>query len=165
MEDSHDKRGWISRNRKTIAVIILLIMIPQFVIYTINLANQIYRDAHPELDPFYEFEYNLTVWIAPENEEFTLHVDIYASEQDAYSRVNRYHGYGIRVEPLDNEKNDLHLYTVPEGRLNVWVKVYFDYDTQEPFIILKLDMGQKITTTLLDREISILVEPLVIDSI
>ncbi len=158
MEDSQAKRGWISKNRKSIAAIILLIMIPQFVVYTINLANNIYRDAHPELDPYYEPEYNLTVWIAPEDEEFILHVDIYASEQDAYSRVNRYHGLEIRVEPFDNEKNDFHLYTVPEGLSNVWVKVYFDYDTQEPFIILRLDMGQQLTTTLLNREISLLLE-------
>ncbi|MGY5881293.1 MAG: hypothetical protein RTV31_13655 [Candidatus Thorarchaeota archaeon] len=163
MEDSQGKRGWIARNRKPIAVIILLIIIPQFVVYSINLANRMYRDAHPELDPYYEPEYNLTVWIAPEDEEFTLHVDIYASEQDAYSRVNRYHGYGIRVEPLDDEKNDLHLYTVPEGLLNVWVKIYFNYDTQEPFIILRLDIEQKITTTLVGREISLLMEPLLGD--
>lgn len=122
--------------------------------------NTIYLDANPELDPYYEPEYSLTVWIAPEEEEFILYVDIYASEQDAYSMVNRYHGLGIRVEPLDDEQNNLRLYTVPEGRLNVWVKIYFDEDTQEPFIILRLDIEQQITTTLLNREISLLLEPL-----
>jgi hypothetical protein len=160
MEDSQSKSGWISRNRKPIAAIILLIIVPQIAISTINLAYWAYLDANPELDPTYEPEYTLTVWIAPEEEEFTLYVDIYASEQDAYSMVNRYEGHGIRVEQFDDEQNNLLFYAVPVGRLNVWVKIYFDEDTQDPFIILRLDIEQTITTTLLSREISLLLEPL-----
>jgi hypothetical protein len=160
MEDSQNQRGWISRNRRPIAAIILLIVIPQLTINVANLAYWAYMDANPELDPYYEPEYSLTVWITPEEEEFILHVDIYATEQDAYSMVNRYHGLGIRVEPTDDEQNDLHLYTVPEGRSNVWVKIYFNEATQEPFIIFRLDIEQQTTTTLLGREISLLLEPL-----
>lgn len=160
MEDSQDRRGWISRNRRPIAAIILLIVIPQLVIYGINLAYWIYMDANPELDPMYEPEFTLTVWITPEEEEFTLHLDIYPSEQDAYSMVNRYHGLGIRVEQFDDEQNDLHLYTVPVDSLYIWVKIYFNEDTQEPFIILRLDIIQRLTTSLLGREISLLLEPL-----
>jgi hypothetical protein len=160
MEDSQEKRGWISRNRKPIAAIILLLMIPQLAINVINLAYWSYLDANPELDPTYEPEYTLTVWIAPEEEEFTLYTDFYPSEQDAYSKVNRYEGNGVHVEQVDDEEHSTLIYAVPVGRLYIWVKLYFNEDTQEPFIILRLDIEQTTTTTLLGREISLLLEPL-----
>ena len=158
MEEAQINRGWIHRNRKPIAVVILLILIPPITVYTINVMYNIYRDNNPELDPYYEISHSLTVWIAPGEEEFHLHLDFYGSEQDVYSEVNRYSGLSIRVQPLDDEENKIYLYTIPESLLSVWVKIYFDQDTEEPCIILRIDLGQKITTTLISREISILVE-------
>jgi hypothetical protein len=160
MEEMPTKKGWLCRNRKLIAVIILLIIVPQLIVYAIDLANQIYRQEHPELDPFYEPEYSLTVWIAPEEETFTLHLDFYGSEQDAYAMTDWYSRDGIVVEPQDNEKNDLCLYTLPENTMSVWVKVYFDDATEEPNVILRVDMRAKAIVHLLGREISILIEPL-----
>jgi hypothetical protein len=160
LEEASAKRGWVHRNSKVITVVILLTIMPQIIVYTINIITQINLENNPELDPYYEAEYNLTVWIAPEEKEFILNLDIYGSEQDAYSKVNKYHSIGIRVEPFDNEKNDLHLFNVPKDRLSVWVKVYFNEDTEEPNIIVQIGMGSKITTHLLGREISILIVPL-----
>ena len=160
MEEAPAKRRWFHRNRRPIAVIILLILIPPTTVYAINLINQIILENNPELDPFYEPEYNLTVWIAAEETEFHLHLDFYGSEQDLYSEVNRFSGFSIRVEPYDNEENNLYLYTIPRNQLSIWVKIYFDEDTEEPNIIVEIEMGKKLTTQLLGREISILVEPL-----
>ena len=153
-------RSWLYRNRKIMAVIVLLIIVPQLIVYVLNVVNQMYREEHPELDPFYEPEYSLTVWIAPEEETFILHVDIYGSEQDVYAKANRYSGLQINVEPPDNEKNDLYLYNLPENTMSIWMKIYFDDATEEPNVILRIDMGVKAIAHLSNREISILIEPL-----
>ncbi len=159
MEEIPVNRGWLHRNRKPIAVVILLILIPPITVSTINVMYNIYLSNNPELDPCYEISHSLTVWIAPGEEEFHLYLDFYGSEQDVYSEDNRYSGLSIRVQPLDDEENNIYLYTIPESLLSVWVKIYFDQGTKEPCIILRIDLGQKITTTLIGREISILVEP------
>ena len=160
MEDESINSGWFHSNRKSIAVILLLILVPVTFAYGIDVMNRMYRENHPELDPWYEPEYNLTVWIAPEQEEFILHLDFYDSEQDAYSKTNPYHRLGIRVEPGDDERNDLNLFTVPVGKSYLWVKIYFDQDTEEPNLIVRIDVGQKFNGVLVGREISILIEPI-----
>ena len=165
MEQGQTRREWLHGSRKIVAVIVLLIVVPQIVVYAVNVVSWINLENNPELDPFYEPEYNLTVWIAPEEEEFILHVDFYDSEQDALSKVNRHDGIGIRVAPSDNVKNNLNLFTVPENRLSLWVKIYFDQHTEEPNIIVRVEMGIKVTTHLLAREISILVEPMAQDGV
>jgi hypothetical protein len=58
---------------------------------------------------------------------------------------------------MDNERNDCHLYGIPENLLSMWVKIYFDQDTEEPHLLINI--GNKITVTLEEREISILIEP------
>lgn len=160
MEEAPANRRWFHRNRRPIAVIILLILIPPTTVYAIDLINRIILENNPELDPSYEPEYSLTVWIASEETEFHLHLDLYGSEQDLYSEVHRFCGLSIRVEPYDNEKNYLYLYEIPRNQLSIWVKIYFDEDTEEPNIVVEIEMGKKLTTQLLGREISILVEPL-----
>ena len=161
MEESTSQTGFTNRHKKLIAIVIVLIMGPPLAVNAINNANRIYLENNPELDPFYEPEYSLTVWIAPETEEFWLHLDFYGSEQDAYSKVNRFEGHGIRVEPLDDEENDSHLWAVPVDIVSVWVKIYFDQETEEPFIILRIDLHQQKNATLQGHEISILIEPLI----
>ncbi len=165
VEEAPAGRGWLHKNRRLIAVIILLLLIPPVTVYAINLIDRIILENNPELDPTYDWEYSLTVWIAPEEEEFFLHVDFYDSEQDASSKVNRHEGIGIRVEPYENEENNLYLYAVPEDRLSLWVKIYFNEHTQEPNIIVRIDMGIKLTRHLLGREITILMEPRVQDGV
>ena len=159
MEEEPIPRHWVYRNRKPIVAILLLIFIPPSLVFGIGLVNKMYQENHPELDPWYEPEYNLTVWIAPEQEEFHLHLDFYDSEQDAYSKTNPYHRIGIRVEPGDDERNDLNLFTVPVGKSYLWVKIYFDQYTEEPYIIVRIDVGLKFTGVLLDREVSIFIKP------
>lgn len=160
MEEAPANRRWFHRNRRPIAVIILLILIPPITVYAINLIDRIILENNPELDPLYEPEYNLTVWIAPEETEFDLHLDLYGSEQDLYSEAHRFCGFSFRVEPYDNEEYNLYLYTVPRNQLSIWVKIYSDQDTKEPNTIVEIEMGKKLTTQLLGHEIGILVEPL-----
>ena len=160
MVEKQTIRGWLYKNRKPLAVIILLLIIPQIAISAINLVYNQYMRDNPELDPMYEPSYNLTVWIAPEDEEFALHLDFYSSEQDAYSKTNRYEGHGFTVEPLNDDEYFGPMYMIPENIVSIWVKLYFNEETEEPFIILRVELLQKITTSLLSREISILVEPL-----
>jgi hypothetical protein len=63
------------------------------------------------------------------------------------------------VEPLDDEENWFHLYTPPENMVTFWVKIYFEQDPDAPFVVERVDLGMKMTTQLLNREISILIEP------
>jgi hypothetical protein len=152
MEDSQESRGWIYRNRKLVAGLMVIFVLFQVTTVVINIVNP--RDTNDWIP-----DYSLTVWILPDLEEFHLHLDFYSSEQNAYQKIDRFFGRSIRVEPLDDEKNVGPVYFLPENLLSVWVKIYFDQDTEEPFIIMHLELQQKITTTLLGREISILWEP------
>ncbi len=56
--------------------------------------------------------------------------------------------------------NYLFLFTISEDRLNLWMKIYFDELTEEPNIIVRIEVGETIIIHLLNREISIFVEPL-----
>ncbi|MGY5859611.1 MAG: hypothetical protein RTU63_09585 [Candidatus Thorarchaeota archaeon] len=161
MDESPSKKGFSDKHKKLIAIFTVLIIGPPLVVNVINNANRMYLENNPELDPFYEPEYSLTIWIAPETEEFYLHLDFYGSEQDAYSKANRFEGHGIPVRPLDDEENNSHLWAVPVDIVSLWVKIYFNQETEEPFVILRIDFHQMKTTTLQGREISILIEPLI----
>ncbi len=52
------------------------------------------------------------------------------------------------------------LSTISEDSLNLWMKIYFDELTEEPNIIVRMEIGETTIIHLLNREISILVEPL-----
>ncbi|MGY5871978.1 MAG: hypothetical protein RTV72_07040 [Candidatus Thorarchaeota archaeon] len=56
--------------------------------------------------------------------------------------------------------NYLFLYTISEDRLNLWMKIYFDELTEEPNIVVRMEIGETTIIHLLNRENSILVEPL-----
>ena len=152
MEESQESRGWFYNNRKLVASLLIIIISFQATTIFVQLTN-------PPLIEDNEPNYSLTVWILPDEEEFHLHLDFYISEHYATDGIDRLSGTSIRVDPFDEEQNDAVLYGVPEGLMRVWVKIYFDEETQEPFIIRRLDLGEKITTTLLGRDISILWEP------
>ena len=154
MEDSSKKSEWVYRHRRKIAVIVSLYIAFNLVVILPRLIMQLY----PEHEPYSEPSHSFTVWILPEDVEFHLHLDVYLSEQDAAERVNRLVGKTIRVQPLDDEQNDGFLDTLSQDVLSVWVKIYFNQDTEEPFIIHRVDLGQRTTTSLQGREISILME-------
>ncbi|MDH4212923.1 MAG: hypothetical protein OEV85_03285 [Candidatus Thorarchaeota archaeon] len=128
-------RGWVDRHRKLVALIIIVLV-------GSGLINLILPRVVPFLPlPSENPSYSFTAWIAPEDQEFILHLDFYGSEQDAENKINRYFGYGIRVEPMDNERNDGYFYNLPENLLSAWVKIYFDEDTEEPRLIIDIRIG------------------------
>ena len=157
MEDATVTKGRLRKNRKPIAVAILLILIPLGTIVSINVMYDIIRSNEP--DPYSDISHSVTIWITPEEEEFRLHVDFYGSEQDAYSKTNRYSGVHLTVEPLDDDEYTIYLWTIPEDLSRVWVKIYFDLVTEEPNIIGDIEIGKITTAQLLNREISFLMEP------
>jgi len=159
MEEVPTKNGWLHRNRKLIAIAILLILGPPIALQVINAIS--FYTTNPNFDGYTEPRHSLTVWIFPGDEEFHLHLDFYGSEQGAYisDEADRYVGLSIRVEPLDDEKNNVLLYRLPENTMSVWTKIYFDEDTEEPNLIIDISIGNKITVMLEGREISILIEP------
>lgn len=159
MEEIQEQRHWLTNNKRPIVVVILLILIPIANFYFANWFYWYQWELNPELDPLYKPSHNMTVWIQPDDEEFHLHLDFYGSEDDLYAEVNRFSGYTIRVEPFDDEKNDCLLYTIPDDALYVWVRIYFTNEEGDPFLVQRLEMGRKITTELLSREISILLVP------
>jgi hypothetical protein len=159
MEELPTKNSRLYRNRKLIAVAILLILGPPIALQVINAISS--YATNPNFDGYTEPRYSLTVWILPGDEEFHLHLDFYGSEQGAYisDESDRYVGLSIRVEPLDNEKNNVLLYRLPENTMSVWVKIYFNEYTEEPNLLININIGNKITLSLEEHEISILIEP------
>ena len=159
MEDISEQPHWVVRNKRPIIVLVLLIVVP---IATARISNWFYwyqMELHPEWDPTYEPSHNMTVWIKPESEEFTLHLDFYGSEDDSYAEVNRYIGSGIRVEPGDAERHDHLLYAIPDDILSVWVRIYYTRDEGDPFVVHRLEIGHTFQTEFLGREFSILLVP------
>ncbi len=153
MEDATSNRGFADRHKKLVALSFIVLV--GFGLIYLVLPRVVSFLPLPAENPSYSF----TVWIAPEEEEFWLHLDIYGSEYDAENMINRYSGHGIRVEPMDNERNDGFLYNVPENLLSVWVKIYFDEDTQEPNLIINIGIANRVTVVLEERQISMLIEP------
>ena len=149
MEESPDKRSY----KELIAciVVVSIILVSFQVVNLLN--NQTLLHANEEIS------HSLTVWIAPGEEEFHLHLDFYGSENDAYSKTNSFSRLSIRVEPLDAEENQVYLHTIPENLLFVWVKIYINQETEEPNVILNLELGVKANTDLQGHEIGVLLEP------
>ena len=151
MEETSDKRGWFHTNRKSIAVIVIIFFVVPSVIIIPDLIN----DNESE----YELSYSLTVWILPLEEEFDLHLDFYSLHQDAEDRVNRLHGIIFEIQPLAPEEHSFPLINLPEGILGMWVRICLDSYDGAPYVVFNSNIEQKTTTSLLGREISILIEP------
>ncbi len=150
MEDSPDKKGLIYRHRKQIAIIVIMfIVVPLAISFP-----YLFDDGDFE----YDISYSLTVWILPREEEFHIHLSFYISEQNAEEQVNSLIGTSIEIQPLDGEEHTIYLINLPD-LLGMWVRICFDKHDDEPYIVLSIDIGQKKTSALLNREISILVEP------
>ncbi|MHA1614134.1 MAG: hypothetical protein ACTSYJ_04770 [Candidatus Thorarchaeota archaeon] len=151
MEESLDKRELIYRHRKQIALIVIMfIVVPLAISFP-----YLFDDGDSE----YDISYTLIVWILPLEEEFNLHLSFYISEQNAEEQVNSLIGTSIEIQPLDDEEHTIYLINLPDHLLSVWVRICFGTHDDEPYIVLSTDIGQKKTSTLLNREISILVEP------
>lgn len=151
MEASPDKKGLIYRHRKQIAIIVIMfIVVPLAISFP-----YLFDDSDFE----YDISHSLTVWILPREEEFRLHLSFYISEQNAEEQVNSLIGTSIEIQPLDDEEHTIYLINLPDHLLRVWVRICFDKHDDEPYIVLSIDIGQKKTSALLNRGISILVEP------
>lgn len=155
MDEAPVNRGYLHEHRKTIAVVILLILIPGITVYTIG----IMLDNNAEPEPYDEISHLLTVWIAPEDDEFELRLDFYGSEQDASSEANRYSYLIFSVVPASDEEHRFGLFKLPKTLPSVWVKMRFGSSTEEPSVTIRADMGTKTSTQLLGRGISIILEP------
>ncbi len=151
MKETSAKRGWLHRNRKSIAVIVIMFIVVPSVIIIPNLIN----DNESE----YELSYSLTVWILSLEEEYDLHLDFYRSQQDAENRVNRLQGIIFEIQPLAAEEHSLFLINLPEDLQGMWVRICLDSYDGAPYVVFSSNIGQKTTTSLLGREISILIEP------
>ena len=151
MEETSAKRGWFHTNRKSIAVIVIIFIVVPSVIIIPNLIN----DNESE----YELSYSLTVWILSLEEEYDLHLDFYSSQQDAEDRVNRLLGIIFEIQPLAAEEHSFPLINLPEGLLGMWVRICLNSHDGAPYVVFSSYIGQKTTTSLLGREISILIEP------
>ncbi len=151
MEDSEIKRELFYRDRKRITCIVIMIIVFQLVIIIPNLSY----DSNSE----YEISHSLTVWILPLEEEFWLHLNFYSSHQDAAEAVSSWAGVSMLVQPSADEEHTRNMTIMDENLLSVWMRIWFDDDYEETFTVLRIDFGQKKNTTLLDREISILIQP------
>ena len=151
MEDSEVKTELFYRDRKRISAIVITIIVFQLVIIIPNLSFN--NDSEDEIS------HTLTVWILPLEEVFTLHLDFHSSQQGAAEGVNNWAGVSMQVRPSSNEEHTTNMSNIDENLLSVWMRIWFDDDYEETFTVLRIDFGQKKNTTLLDREISILLQP------
>jgi hypothetical protein len=150
MEEMPTRGEWLRKNRKPLAVIVIMfILIPtSIVVYNYG------SDGDTE----YEISYSVTIWIAPEEEEFAVHLEFYGTQQFAQEQVNKLQGIEFDVQSTDDEEHTFALINLPEGFSGFWVRIYFD-SQDEPFTILNAGIGFITTTSLLGREISIQIEP------
>ncbi|MFW9807527.1 MAG: hypothetical protein ACFFFK_12430 [Candidatus Thorarchaeota archaeon] len=151
MEEPPAKGDWLHRNRRPVTVIIIISFVFPAVIVVHNFSN------NPNTE--YELSHSLTVWIAPLEEEFSMYLEFYTSQQDAEEEVDKLQGIVFEVQPSDDEEHNFYLINLSENLLGFWVRICFDSHDNEPFTILYVDLGQKTTTSLLGREISILIQP------
>ncbi|MHA1135189.1 MAG: hypothetical protein ACTSSE_01740 [Candidatus Thorarchaeota archaeon] len=147
MGESPDKSSYKEVIACVVCVSIILVSFQ-----VVNLMNQ----QTPQSD--LEISHTLTVWITPGDEEFHLHLEFYGSEQDAHSETNRFVATAIGVQPLSAEEKQIALISIPEDLFIVWVKIYFNQETEEPNVILNLELGIKATTDLQGHEIGLLLE-------
>jgi hypothetical protein len=154
MEETQAKGEWLHRNRKSVAMISIMFIVFPFVIVVYNITYNISNNSETD----YELSHSLTVWIAPLEEEFAMHLDFYSSQQNAEEQVDRLLGTAFEVQPSDDEEHNLFLINLPEDSLGFWVRICFDSHDNEPFTILNVDIGRKETTSLLGRQFSILIQ-------
>jgi hypothetical protein len=150
MEEPPAKGDWLHRNRRPVAVIVIIFVVFPAVIVVHNFSNN--------TDTEYELSHSLTVWIAPLDEEFSMYLDFYRSQQNAEEQVDSLLGTKIEVQPSDDEEHNLFLINLSEELLGFWIRICFDSHDSEPFTILNALIGQKTTTSLLGREFSILIQ-------
>ena len=156
VEELPNRGEWLRKNRRPLAVIVIMfILLPSAIIlYNSNSDDNTGNDDSTE----YEIYYSITIWISPLDEEFTLNLDLYGTQQNAEEQVNRIQGLGVSIRPLSDEERTLYLSTIPKGFSGFWIRICFDSHDGEPFTVLNTSIGNKATTTLLGREISVLIE-------
>ncbi|MFW9811201.1 MAG: hypothetical protein ACFFF9_02000 [Candidatus Thorarchaeota archaeon] len=150
MEEPPVKGDWLHQNRRPVALIIIIFVVLPAVIIVHNFSNN--------TDTEYELSHSLTVWISPLEEEFSMYLDFYRSQQNAEEQVDKLLGIVLKVQPSDDEEHHLYLINIQEDLLSFWVRICFDSHDSEPFTILNALIGQNATTSLLGREFSILVQ-------
>lgn len=151
MEEAQEHRGWFYRHRKAIACVLVIL----FLIQTPQVVNYLFPSPPREES---EVTHQLTVWIQPDEEAFDLCIAFYYSEQDAIEGTNIDRTVSLVVEPLDDEQNIGYIHNLPMERVSFWLKVYFSDYSEEVFTILEIEFDQTKTITLVDREISILLQ-------
>jgi len=149
-EEISTRGEWLRKNRRPLAILVLL-----FVLFSISIGLYNYNnDGNAE----YEISYSVTVWVLPLEEEFAIHLEFYGTQQNAEEQVNRLHGFIFAVQPTSNEEHTFYLTNLPEGFSGFWVRMYLS-DDSDSFTIINADIGYNTTTSVLGREISILIEP------
>jgi len=150
MEELPTRGEWLRKNRRPLAVIVIMFILFPTAIVLYNSSS----DGNTE----YEISYSVTVWILPLEEEFSVHLGFYGTQQNAEEQVNRLHGFIFAVQPTSNEEHIFYLTNLPEGFSGFWVRMYLS-DDSDSFTIINADIGYNTTTSVLGREISILIEP------
>lgn len=152
METSLNKRSWVYRHKKLVAssgimfISLLLISNSPFAI------NQLIQVVAPE--------YSITVTLSPVEEECSINLEFYNSEQEALvGEGTTSFGFGYRVDPSDQEQTKAFRHNIPRGQLNMWVKIYFDELSETHYILSSIGIGEPVTSTLLGIVISVSIIP------
>lgn len=151
MEESLERKGLVRRHRKAIASSIILFVTLVMIANSPVVIDQLIEVVAPS--------HTMYIWISPIEEEVNLNVEIYNSEDNVGDPESRFHNYGFRVEPSDQEQRIGLQCQIPWNAASTVVKVYFDEFSESHYFIQTISIGETVTNTLLDIEIRIFIEP------
>jgi len=146
MEEIEERKGRISRNRRPIAVCLIL-----FVIFIIPMTPLLLIIQQS----FYVSRF-VSISIGPFDEEMSINLDFYNSNADIETGEDSIAGYGRRLDPSDSIQTFGFSISLLWNADSVWVSVYFDQPSgTPPSVIRSIDIGGSATFTLRNIEISL----------
>jgi hypothetical protein len=149
MEEIEERRRWVSRRRGPIAVCFIFIVIflipftPLFLLFP---------------QPVYVTRYT-DVTIGSLDEEMFINFEFYNSDSDLVTGEGSMCGHGHRLDPSDTMQEFRFVIELLGNLECVWIKVYFDQPAgTPPSFIQRIGIDQRIYFTLLDIEVSMIIE-------
>lgn len=108
-----------------------------------------------ERDPTYQPSHTISIWLPPHNDSFTLHIDFYEQESDAYDEHNRLCGTGHVIDQDMTEIEDSVLYAIPRMLNALWVVAYVEEDVRA---VHEIRVGHRTTIPMIPYTFDVLIE-------
>ena len=147
--------GWIGQHKRELIVLIVVILGFAVIRFLPEILNSLLYPGPED----YEFTWNLTVWIEPEEDEFSLWFRFYPTETDALNEQNKYLGVGIRVQQPHDPEHSVDLMVIPKDSVMVWARIWCT-DHEDTVLVQQIFMAQRASTMVGNRSLDYLIKPL-----